>query len=68
MTFYFFTEIAKKSLSSNKKTDPNDTNDLRLILIVFYIQQNDGHNAVKEMVKLNHTESWYEKKWVWTGP
>ena len=55
-------EIAKKSLSSNKKTDPNDTNDLRLILIVFYIQQDAGHNAVKEMAKLNHTDSWYEKK------
>ena len=55
-------EIAKKSLASHKKTDPNDTNDLRLILIVFYLQQNEGHNAVKEMVKLNHTDSWYEKK------
>lgn len=55
-------EIAKKALSSHKKTDPNDTNDLRLILIVFYLQQNEGHKAVKEMVKLNHTDSWYEKK------
>ncbi|MDR6763875.1 tetratricopeptide (TPR) repeat protein [Flavobacterium sp. 2755] len=55
-------EIAEKSLSSNKKADPNDSNDIRLMLIVFYIQQNVGRNAVKEMVKLNHTDSWYEKK------
>lgn len=55
-------EIAEKALSSNKKTDPNDSNDLRLMLIVFYLQQNAGRNAVKEMAKLNHTDSWYEKK------
>ncbi len=55
-------EIAEKSLSSNKKADPNDTNDIRLMLIVFYIQQNAGRNAIKEMAKLNHTDSWYEKK------
>lgn len=55
-------EIAEKALSSNKKVDPSDSNDLRLMLIVFYLQQNVGRNAVKEMAKLNHTESWYEKK------
>ncbi|MEN2400830.1 hypothetical protein GKZ90_0013675 [Flavobacterium sp. MC2016-06] len=55
-------EIAKKSLSINKKADPNDSNDIRLMLIVFYLQQNTGHNAIKEMAKLNHTDSWYEKK------
>ncbi|OIV42071.1 hypothetical protein [Flavobacterium johnsoniae] len=55
-------EIAEKSLSSSKKADPNDSNDLRLILIVFYIQQDDGRNAIREMAKLNHTDSWYEKK------
>ncbi|KAF2510164.1 hypothetical protein EYY60_11680 [Flavobacterium zhairuonense] len=55
-------EIAEKALSSSKKTDPNDSNDIRLMLIVFYIQQNAGRNAVKEMTKLNHTDSWYEKK------
>ena len=55
-------EIAEKSLSSNKKADPNDSNDIRLMLIVFYIQQNAGRNAVKEMAKLSHTDSWYEKK------
>ncbi|QOG04742.1 hypothetical protein [Flavobacterium sp. MDT1-60] len=54
--------IAEKSLALNKKTDPNDNNDIRLMLIVFYIQQNTGRNAVKEMAKLNHTDSWYEKK------
>lgn len=54
--------IAEKALSSNKKADPNDSNDLRLMLIVFYLQQNTGRNAVKEMTKLNHTDSWYEKK------
>ncbi|WP_338841194.1 hypothetical protein [Flavobacterium ginsenosidimutans] len=55
-------EIAEKALSSNKKADPNDSNDIRLMLIVFYIQQNAGRNAVKEMAKLNHTDNWYEKK------
>lgn len=55
-------EIAESSLSSNKKSDPNDSNDIRLMLIVFYIQQNAGRNAAKEMAKLNHTDSWYEKK------
>ena len=55
-------EIAEKALSPNKKTDPNDSNDIRLMLIVFYIQQDSGRNAVKEMAKLNHTDSWYEKK------
>lgn len=55
-------EIAEKSLTLNKKTDPNDINDIRLMLIVFYIQQNARRNAVKEMAKLNHTDSWYEKK------
>ncbi|MCV2486455.1 hypothetical protein OD917_16085 [Flavobacterium sp. SH_e] len=55
-------EIAEKALSSNKKADPNDSNDIRLMLIVFYIQQNTGRIAVKEMTKLNHTDNWYEKK------
>lgn len=55
-------EIAEKALSSSKKADPNDSNDLRLMLIVFYIQQSAGRNAAKEMAKLNHTDSWYEKK------
>ncbi|WP_125722526.1 hypothetical protein [Flavobacterium ustbae] len=55
-------EIAEKALSSNKKADPNDVNDIRLMLIVFYVQQNAGSKAAKEMAKLNHTDSWYEKK------
>ncbi|MDP5200884.1 hypothetical protein [Flavobacterium sp. DG2-3] len=55
-------EIAEKALSSNKKADPNDLNDIRLMLIVFYVQQNAGAKAAKEMAKLNHTDSWYEKK------
>nr|WP_294783330.1 hypothetical protein [uncultured Flavobacterium sp.] len=54
--------IAEEALSSNKKADPNDSNDIRLMIIVFYIQQNSGRNATKEMAKLNHTDSWYEKK------
>lgn len=54
--------IAEGALSSNKKADPVDSNDIRLMLIVFYIQQNAGRNAAKEMAKLNHTDSWYEKK------
>jgi hypothetical protein len=32
------------------------------MLIVFYIQQSAGRDALKEMAKLNHTDSWYEKK------
>ncbi|WP_163397766.1 hypothetical protein [Flavobacterium fluviatile] len=55
-------EIAQKALSLIKKADPNDSNDLRLMLVVFYIQQNGGRNAAKEMAKFNHTDSWYEKK------
>jgi hypothetical protein len=55
-------EIAEKVLSSNIKTDPNDSNDIRMMLIVFYMQQNAGSTAVKEMAKLNHTDNWYEKK------
>jgi len=55
-------EIAEKALTLNKKTDPNDSNDVRLMLIVFHIQQNAGRSAVKEMAKLSHTDSWYEKK------
>ncbi|MDQ6472496.1 hypothetical protein RB619_17785 [Flavobacterium sp. LHD-80] len=55
-------EIAEKALSSNKKADPNDSNDIHLMLIVFYVQQNAGRNALKEAAKLNHTDSWYEKK------
>lgn len=54
--------IAEQSLSSIKKTAPNDSNDLRLMLIVFYVQQNAGRTAAKEMVRLHHTDSWYEKK------
>ncbi|WP_431244277.1 hypothetical protein ACQ9BO_07920 [Flavobacterium sp. P21] len=54
-------EIAEKALSSSKKADPNDSNDIHLMLIVFYIQQDAGRNAAKEMAKLNHTENWYEK-------
>jgi len=54
--------IAEQSLSSNKKAAPSDSNDIRLMLIVFYLQQSAGRNAVKEMARLNHTDSWYEKK------
>lgn len=55
-------EIAERSLSTHKKADPSDTNDLRLALVVFYLQQDAGRNAAKEMARLNHTDSWYEKK------
>jgi len=55
-------EIAEKSLSSIKKAAPDDSNDIRLMLIVFYLQQDAGRNAAKEMARLNHTDSWYEKK------
>ncbi|MFB9079048.1 hypothetical protein ACFFLS_09880 [Flavobacterium procerum] len=55
-------EITEKTLNSNKKSDAGDSNDIRLMLIVFYIQQDAARNATKEMAKLNHTDSWYEKK------
>ena len=55
-------DTAEKALAQNKKTDPNDVNDLRIALIVFYMQQDSGRDAAKEMIKLNHSDSWYEKK------
>lgn len=56
------TETAEKALTQHKKADANDSNDLRLALIVFYLQQDAGRDAAKEMIKLTHSDSWYEKK------
>jgi hypothetical protein len=56
------TETAEKALAQHKKADTNDINDLRLALIVIYLQQDTGRDAAKEMVKLSHSDSWYEKK------
>lgn len=55
-------DIAEKALAQHKKADANDINDLRLALIVFYIQQDVGRSAAKEMAKFSHSDSWYEKK------
>jgi len=55
-------DIAERALLQHKKADPNDVNDLRLALIVFYMQQDAGRDAAKEMIKLSHSDSWYEKK------
>ena len=55
-------DTAEKALAQYKKADVNDTNDLRLALIVFYLQQDSGRSAAKEMVKFSHSDSWYEKK------
>jgi hypothetical protein len=54
--------IAEKALEQNKKADPADINDLRLSLIVFHLQQDDGRSASKLMVAFSHSDSWYEKK------
>lgn len=54
--------IAEKALQQNKKADPADINDLRLSLVVFHLQQDDGRSASKLMVAFNHSDSWYEKK------
>ncbi|MHA3789891.1 hypothetical protein ACX0HA_16915 [Flavobacterium hauense] len=56
------TATAEKALIQHKKADANDINDLRLALIVFYLQQDAGRDAAREMVKLTHSDSWYEKK------
>jgi dsDNA-binding SOS-regulon protein len=56
------TDTAEKALAQHKKADANDINDLRLLLIVIYLQQDAGRDAAKEMVKLGHSDSWYEKK------
>ncbi len=55
-------DSAEKALARHKKADPNDSNDLRLALIVLYLQQDAGKDAAKQMVKLSHSDSWYEKK------
>lgn len=55
-------DTAEKALARYKKADPNDSNDLRLALIVFYLQQDAGKDAAKQMVKFSHSDSWYEKK------
>jgi hypothetical protein len=55
-------ETSEKALIQHKKADANDINDLRLALIVFYLQQDSGKPAAKEMIKLSHSDSWYEKK------
>ena len=55
-------DIAERALAQHKKADANDIADLRLLLIVIYLQQDAGRDAAKEMVKLSHSDSWYEKK------
>jgi len=55
-------DTAEKALAQHKKADPVDINDLRMTLIVFYLQQDAGRSAALEMVKLGHSDSWYEKK------
>ncbi len=53
---------AEKALTQYKKADVNDINDLRLVLIVFYLQQDAGRSAAKEMIHFTHSDKWYEKK------
>jgi hypothetical protein len=54
-------DIAEKALKKNAEANDADTNDLRLALLVFYLQQSD-RTAFKLMVKFGHSDSWYEKK------
>lgn len=53
--------IAEKALKKYKDADPTDVNDLRLALLVFYLQYGD-RNVFKLLNEFNHTDSWYEKK------
>lgn len=55
------TGIAEKALKNHKDADVADVNDLRLALLVFYLQQCD-RSALKLMIQFDHSDSWYEKK------
>lgn len=55
-------DIAERALIAYKEADPNDVNDLRLSLVVFHLQQDNGRDAGKHMRELIHTDGWYEKK------
>lgn len=55
-------DTALKALANGRKTDPADVNDLRLCIVIFYIQQGDNKTAHKYMKQFIHTDSWYEKK------
>lgn len=54
-------DIAEKALKKHSEANDADTNDLRLALLVFYLQHSD-RTAFKLMVKFSHSDSWYEKK------
>lgn len=53
--------IAENTLKKYKDADPSDVADLRLALLVFYLQYGD-RTVFKLLNKFNHTDSWYEKK------
>jgi hypothetical protein len=53
--------IAEKALKKYKDADPADIADLRLALLVFYLQYGD-RTVFKLLNEFNHTDSWYEKK------
>jgi hypothetical protein len=55
-------DIADKALKdASKKADITDVNDLRLAIIVFCLQQENGLVS-RYMRQYTHSDSWYEKK------
>lgn len=55
-------EIMQVVMADSKSADPSESNDIRLSIVVFYIQQQHYRDAAKHMRDFNHTEAWYEKK------
>lgn len=54
--------IAAQALKDNPKAIVEDRNDLRLMLVMLYVQQEEYQKGYKEMREFSHTDSWYEKK------
>lgn len=54
-------EIIQKVLADSKR-DPSESNDIRLSMVVFYMQQQRSREAAMHMRDFNHTDAWYEKK------
>jgi hypothetical protein len=55
------TGIAENALKKHPDADITDVNDMRLALLIFYLQYGD-RSVFKLLVQFGHTDSWYEKK------
>ncbi|NAS31580.1 hypothetical protein GTQ40_11400 [Flavobacteriaceae bacterium R38] len=55
-------EMATNTLKTNYTHSLKETSDIILVLTIFHFQKNNFKEAINVFKRLNHTDTWYEKR------